>query len=223
MMKVNQHLAWTEKYAKISNKVYPTELLVRILAGGNYPRMKIKTSLTGKALDVGCGDGRNFGLLKDVGFKVYGTEITEGIVSVLRAAYPDVELAVAFNHSLPYPDGFFDCIVAVHSCYYLEDGVKFAQVVNEFKRVLRPGGLFVGTIPDTRNSVQKNAVIHPDMECVITSDPFGLRNGCRMQLANSEERVHNLLEPEFNDVSVGSFHDNYFGSVVSGYMFVAYS
>lgn len=87
---------------------YPTEWVVRTLAGRNYPGLKIdKTRYQGaRILDMGWGDGRNLPLLLDLGFEVHASEISPTIVSGLEALAQDlqwpVRFAVGLNANLPY-------------------------------------------------------------------------------------------------------------------------
>ena len=70
---------------KIS-KLYPNEFVIRIFKG-NYPNFKIlkkEKYKKKKILDLSFGDGRNLFFLKDLGFNVYGTEISQKIVDNLK-------------------------------------------------------------------------------------------------------------------------------------------
>ena len=63
-------------------KLYPTEFVVRIFKG-NYPNFKLSKQEKfnkKKILDFSFGDGRNLLFLKDLGFEVYGTEISKKII-----------------------------------------------------------------------------------------------------------------------------------------------
>src|SRR6185295_11025592 len=81
--------SWGEFYGdriRPSAGHYPTEWVVRTLAGGNYPGLKMdKTRYRGaRILDMGCGDGRNLPLLLDLGFDVHACEISPEIVNGLE-------------------------------------------------------------------------------------------------------------------------------------------
>jgi hypothetical protein len=56
---------WSEYHHRGEyKKRYPTEFVVRIFQGGNYPNLKMKKqSYRGtRILDLSCGDGRNLEL-----------------------------------------------------------------------------------------------------------------------------------------------------------------
>lgn len=171
---------WTAHYAAHGpqKSVYPTEWVVRTLAGGNYPRLKMDKSLYAgsRILDMGCGDGRNLGLLLDLGFEVHAAEITEAMVDKLQEVADTrrqcVRFAVGRNDSLPYQDGYFDYMLCCSSCYYLEGDMTWTSVRKELARVLKPKGCMIANFPDEQNSVLKDAVRHADGSLIITKDPF---------------------------------------------------
>ena len=72
-----------------------------------------------KLLDLGYGDGRNMPLFHNIGFKIFGVEISEEINQLARERLEnlgiDAELKIGQNNSIPYNDKVFDFIVACHS------------------------------------------------------------------------------------------------------------
>ena len=219
---------WAAHYSEkidTSNK-YPAEWLVRTLKGTSYPGLKMDTAryAGAKVLDLGCGDGRNLGLLQDLGFSVHATEISDRIVASLDKIKPDMGWDVNFkrglNTHLPYADSFFDYVVACWSFYYMPEGADSGAIVREIARVLREGGFFVATIPDSDNGILRGAERLEDGSMVIRNDPLGIRNGTRWMVADTTREVHNLLEPYFEDIHIGHLSDDYFGLVISGFIFV---
>lgn len=206
---------------------YPTEWVVRTLAGGNYPDLKIdKTRYQGaRILDMGCGDGRNLPLLLDLGFEVHASEISPTIVDGLEALaqklqWP-VRFAVGLNASLPYQDHYFDYMLCCASCYYLEGQMTWSGVRAELARVMKPGGLLVANFPDEENFIFANSVRQTDGSLLITSDPYNLRNGSRFEAAKTAEDITALLFPQFQVMSIGHQNNNYYGLRVSDYLVVA--
>lgn len=220
---------WTTHYAgrEALRPVYPTEWVVRVLAGGRYPRLHLdRSTYPGqRVLDMGCGDGRHLGLLQDLGFEVHAVELTESMVQRLRAeAVPrgwTARFAVGSNVALPYPDAHFDVVLCSASAYYLPDGVDWPAVRAELARVLRPAGVLVADVPDSHNAVLEGATPHADGSFTIRADPFGLRNGTRFMAAETEDAAARLWRPELEPLALGHRRDDFFGIRVSGWMTVA--
>lgn len=206
---------------------YPTEWVVRTLAGGNYPGLKIdKARYHGaRILDMGCGDGRNLPLLLDLGFEVHASEISPAIVSGLEALARELQWPVHFvvglNACLPYPDNYFDYMLCCASCYYLDGSMVWQDVCTELARVIKPGGLFIANFPDEESFILANSIRQLDGSLLITSDPYGLRNGSRFMAAKNTEELAALLSPQFRVISTGHQNDEYYGLRVSGYLVVA--
>jgi SAM-dependent methyltransferase len=100
---------------------------------------------TGYALDVGCMQG----------------ELTDGYGEGLRLQWygidPDIDhdsrsaqgafLSQGSGHELKFPDAHFDCITFANVYEHLPPGLREATL-REFYRVLAPGGILVGQIPN---------------------------------------------------------------------------
>jgi SAM-dependent methyltransferase len=200
---------------RTATKVYPVEFVVRAFLG-TYPRLKADAAtLRGKVLDLGFGDGRNVLLLSDLGLEVHGVEITEEICR--RAAARMKELGVTFetrvgrNAGLPYEDGFFDHVVACHSCYYVDAGTRFADNVGEIGRVAKPGGLFVHSLPIGSSYIFRGAADLGDGHMQIANDPYGVRNGYVLKKFDSPGEIEAALSPMFEDVRIGSCKSDWWG------------
>jgi len=98
-------------------------------------------------LDVGCGSGRNLELLRQFG-TVRGVEPEGPGLESCRAdgLGPDV-VSPGMADSLPFDDTSFDLVTAFDVLEHLEDDVLGLQ---EMRRVLRPGGYALITVPAYR-------------------------------------------------------------------------
>jgi ubiquinone/menaquinone biosynthesis C-methylase UbiE len=102
-----------------------------------------------RLLDVGCGSGPHMVRYLDRCAHVAGVDYSEAMVDLARRALEgsgrtNWELRRADAAALPFPDGSFDVVIAMGLLDYVPSA---ADVLREFRRVLKPGGQAVVTIP----------------------------------------------------------------------------
>lgn len=116
----------------------------------------------GSVLDCGMGPGRLLAELERGGWSVSGIDISGEMVSLARARLPDAakRLLKGPIESLPFPSESFDAAVATGVLEYLED---IPQALAEVGRVLRPGGVFVASMPNTQavHTIWRQRVLYP--------------------------------------------------------------
>lgn len=98
-----------------------------------------------RALDLGCGAGRFLRALTESGVEAVGVEIAQAAVDRARANAPgaDVRLVEA-DGSLPLGHGDVDLVWCSE---VLEHVADTAHLLLEARRVLRPGGRLLVTVP----------------------------------------------------------------------------
>ncbi len=95
--------------------------------------------VTGKALDLGCGNGKTVSTLIDEGFEVTGIDFSETAIQQCRERFPRAEFVVGSIDKLPFPNSTFDFVTAVHVLEHLDDA-QLSATVGEVSRVLKDGG-----------------------------------------------------------------------------------
>jgi SAM-dependent methyltransferase len=203
--------SWTRYYeTKQRPALYPEGFVVRVfLSSFPEPLLGDRDFAGQRALDLSCGYGRNLGLLLDLGLEVHATEVDPAVVARTGAAFPEVVVRQGRNGALPHDDAFFDYVLACNSCYYLDAGAAFADNLAEIARVLRGGGWFVGSLPGPRHFVFDGGEALADGSVRIAGDRDGLRDGDRLQRADSAAAVCEHLAPWFDAVKVGRLRDEY--------------
>jgi ubiquinone/menaquinone biosynthesis C-methylase UbiE len=97
----------------------------------------------GKLLNVGCGHGADFLPFKD-SFELYGADISDSFLEQCRKYQTKhdfhAELQQADMRHLPYEDCCFDDLIAVACLHHLAGNKEQIRALNEFKRILKPGG-----------------------------------------------------------------------------------
>ena len=105
-------------------------------------------------LDLGCGTGELARALAAAGFGVTGCDIS---AEMLRQAAGTPGRCAGWVRlephwrALPFASAAFDAVVAASVLEYVAEP---ATVLAECARVLRPGGVLLGTVPDLRHPVR---------------------------------------------------------------------
>ena len=104
-----------------------------------------------RVLDIGCGQGKLLGLLRDMGVPAVGLDASPTMLK-------DAPGSCVFGDArmLPFPDNTFGGAAALYMLYHLEDPV---MAVAECHRVLRPGGLFAACAPSMYDSPELQSVL----------------------------------------------------------------
>ena len=127
----------------------------------------------GDALDVGCGNGKTSSKLIDLGYHTKGVDFSAKAVESCRELLGEnASFEVSSATDLPFPDGSFDYITAVHVLEHLTDE-ELSTAVSEFTRILRPGGyVFTRTFTDgdlrsVKRSTGDIRYIYRDVETMV--------------------------------------------------------
>lgn len=102
-----------------------------------------------EVLEVGCGDGFILELLASLPLtRLTGIELSEKRVERARLRAPTAEVVSGDATQLPFEPHTFDITIASE---VLEHIPRADLAVAEMKRVTRPGGLVIVTVPNERN------------------------------------------------------------------------
>lgn len=94
------------------------------------------------ALDLGCGAGSHFELLKKYAGECIGLDISAEALTQARR-YPYTSLVQASAEVMPLPDSSVDLVV----CTDVLEHVNDEKTLDEIRRVLVPGGLVFIAVP----------------------------------------------------------------------------
>jgi len=97
----------------------------------------------GDILDVGCDGGALDNYLYRQGHHVVGLDITEEYITLNRERMPEIEWVLAAFEETEYCEEF-DTLICSEVLEHVMDVETFLQRAQE---CLRPGGVFIGTVP----------------------------------------------------------------------------
>lgn len=128
----DDYLYFYEQFFTPENNAYEAEDVIRFLE--LEPGMRV--------LDVPCGHGRIASILHRRGIKVTGVDASEVFLERARGTDPDIDYRRGDLRDLPV-EGPFDAVACWLTSFGYFDDDENRQVLDEFRRVLRPGGTLV--------------------------------------------------------------------------------
>lgn len=216
---------WSIAYEN-SNMAYPSEGLIRIFRG-DFPTLPALGFARGKTLlDLGCGDARQVPLYLEKGLISAGVEISKKIcdvaVSNAKRMGVDFECEVGHSGDIPWPDESFDFLVAWNSCYYMGFAeTDFEEHVLEMRRVLRPGGWLIASVPMRTNFIFRGVDDSQERYVTIVDDYFGLRHGERMRRFIDRSDLEEGFSPSFTNMAIAESRSDWFGLSYDWFTLVA--
>ena len=216
-----------EKYyknQKIKN-LFPSEFLVKIFLSDNHQFINNKKYKKLKLLDLSFGDGRNLNFFKKLGFKVYGTEISNRIIKKvkinLKSDQKNIVFKVGKANYLPFKKNYFDYVVAHNSFYYLDENIEIEENLKEIKRVMKKNSFFIGTAPKTNNYYFKNASKLGNKKYLIKNDFLKIRNNSIICGFKNKSDLDKLLKKFFKKTNIGQSFNEFFKTKEYLYNFIA--
>lgn len=94
----------------------------------------------GRILDVGTGTGRVSIPLLEAGANLVGCDLSSEMLRRLQEKLPAARILQADASRLPFPSSHFDAVLTVHVIHLI---APWQEALREFKRVLRPGGIYL--------------------------------------------------------------------------------
>lgn len=157
------------------------ESLLRILGGGND-----------KLLDIGCGPGVMTQEITKQGWLYHGVDVAPGMIAAAQDRFkfdPRTHFQVGSIYTLPFPDNYFEVVVAMGVMEYLDDE---SSALREMLRVLKPSGRLIISLPNWWSPARMwdRWVITPFMRLIRLL----LRKPASTKLIHREYRVKNYLK-----------------------------
>jgi SAM-dependent methyltransferase len=155
----------TVKRPLFANVLYPRFRKAAEEHGEHRYRERLLDGLSGRVLELGCGDGAHFRLYPETVTELVGVEPEENLLKRAEAAAADARcparIVAGFAEELPAADGEFDAGVAALVLCSVGDQ---AAALAELMRVIRPGGelrFFEHVRADARLHVAAQVAVQP--------------------------------------------------------------
>lgn len=133
---------WLEELNKEYN--HPAIVLWRAIELKTIARFLRKESLSFPILDLGCGEGKIAKVLFGKGVVDIGVDNESEIVKAARKSKVYKKVVLGDAQNLPFQDNSLSTIFSNSVIEHIE-GIE--QVLSEVSRTLKPGGLFIFTVP----------------------------------------------------------------------------
>jgi SAM-dependent methyltransferase len=101
---------------------------------------RLNNSQKPAALDVGCGVGAFHPFVRGVFRRLCGIDVSAASVAQARRSNPEVEYETYDGKVLPYGGATFDLAIAICVMHHVPPD-EWRNLLREFRRVVRPGGL----------------------------------------------------------------------------------
>lgn len=166
---------WDNVFRNYEWGKYPDTALVRFIAR-NYKNKQMRKKIN--VLEIGCGTGANLWFLAKEGFNVYGIDGSFVALQKANTNFKEENFNFTLKRGdilrLPYKEKKFDAVIDVE-CLYANSMKHSKIILDEIKRVLKPGGLLfsmtfmTGTHGDGKGKSVKN---EPNTYTNLQEGPF---------------------------------------------------
>ncbi|MEK7607028.1 MAG: class I SAM-dependent methyltransferase [Patescibacteria group bacterium] len=102
----------------------------------------------GSVLDVGCGNGRLYGLFAGTAVRYTGVDISSRMIGIAQTRWSDAgaKFVKASALNLPFPDQSFNAVVLAAALHHVPGSTLREQALREAARVLLLGGILFVTV-----------------------------------------------------------------------------
>ena len=150
---MNSEKFWNETFYKDMSK--KTHDFLKDTWLEKYKEYILTNNKNKKAIDLGCGYGQDSNWLQDNNYSVIACDISTTALEKLKEMYPSIQTKhLNLEEPLPFKSNTLDLVNANLSIQYFKLE-KTNEIFEEIRRILKPGGIFIGRINSTKNNYIK--------------------------------------------------------------------
>ena len=128
--------------------------LLKVLIGArrereNHELMYLRDVAPGRLLEIGCGSGKRLARLAALGWQVEGQEVDEKAWAAAKAKYP-FKVHLGELKALALEENAYDAVVLNHVIEHVHEPVALLE---EARRLLKPGGVLVANTPNAMSQI----------------------------------------------------------------------
>jgi len=107
-----------------------------------------------KVLDLGCGNGRLFTMLKEKKIEYLGVDSSDKIINIAREKYgpAGAKFLTVEALDLPFPENYFHKVFSIAVLHHIPSEEFRLKFLTEIKRVLKPRELLILTVWNLRKN-----------------------------------------------------------------------
>ena len=117
------------------------DILIRSLARYHF----IAPQIRGATLDIGCGRGYGFDIIRSKGRACVGVDLSHDFLRQARKRYPDIAFVRASGERLPLAHNLFKSIICFEVIEHIEDDRGF---LHEIRRLAQPDACIAISTPN---------------------------------------------------------------------------
>lgn len=130
----------SRSFDRAANYYDNTRLLLAPIEQQGIPALQQLMGANARLLEAGCGTGRISIPLMEPGVDVVGCDLSAAMLHRFQEKYPSPRIVQTDASRLPFTGAHFDAVLTVHVLHLIP---VWRDVLREFKRVLKPGGLYL--------------------------------------------------------------------------------
>ena len=201
--------SWSDRYDRPASTLSQLDVTARLAVANQMVKaVDVAASPHPFILDMGCGTGEGTSRIYKEGMTVIAADLSPEMVRTAVQRFPVLQGCVADAAGLPFESERFDIVQSLGVLEYIG---PYESAVRELRRVLKPGGTLVISIPNRNSLFRYLHRLERSMTAPLRrlrtrrQDDAGWEVGFRHRQWSLAEAVSMLQASGFNVVDVNLF------------------